>query len=322
MNDNSILSTLEFTNICRPFLEKSGTILWADKGFNEYNAHSFERKDEIIASGKFPKGISKQELDAQMLIGYISYHWCKTKAIYDFSNTFLSLLNKTEDTEIFSDILKRLPFTDFVMNLPEGDTYNMMLVHLEFSCPGQTLFLLCPFCMNKEQTHVAYALCMSWCEDGKKLIESFRYLKVQHGEELCPDKENYLRIAVAAAYYLASKNAEIKETTLPKNKRLTVVTKPGAKPKKVNVKTFDVGYVIGKSFEQQMRSANATCAESFSHCGSSHSVRPHVRRAHWHHYWVGEGRTKLEVRWIEPTLVLANGKNEADMAIVRNVKGA
>jgi hypothetical protein len=27
---------------------------------------------------------------------------------------------------------------------------------------------------------------------------------------------------------------------------------------------FDVGYVIGKSFEQQMRSANATCAESFS----------------------------------------------------------
>lgn len=85
---------------------------------------------------------------------------------------------------------------------------------------------------------------------------------------------------------------------------------------------FDVGYVIGKSFEQQMRSANATCAESFSHCGSSHSVRPHVRRAHWHHYWVGEGRNRLEVRWIEPTLVLANSKNEADMAIVRNVKGA
>lgn len=85
---------------------------------------------------------------------------------------------------------------------------------------------------------------------------------------------------------------------------------------------FDVGYVIGKSFEQQMRSANATCAESFSHCDSSHSVRPHVRRAHRHHYWVGEGRTRLEVRWIEPALVLANSKNEADVAIVRNVKGA
>lgn len=71
-----------------------------------------------------------------------------------------------------------------------------------------------------------------------------------------------------------------------------------------------------------MRSANTTCAESFSHCGSSHSVRPHVRRAHWHHYWVGEGHTRLEVRWIEPTLVLANGKSETNVAIVRNVKGA
>jgi hypothetical protein len=47
-----------------------------------------------------------------------------------------------------------------------------------------------------------------------------------------------------------------------------------------------------------------------------------VRRAHWHHYWVGEGRNRLEVRWIEPTLVLANSKNEADVAIVRSVKGA
>ena len=71
-----------------------------------------------------------------------------------------------------------------------------------------------------------------------------------------------------------------------------------------------------------MRSANATCAESFSHCGSSHSVRPHVRRAHWHHYWVGEGRNRLEVRWIEPTFVLPEGKREVKIATVRRVIGA
>lgn len=33
------------------------------------------------------------------------------------------------------------------------------------------------------------------------------------------------------------------------------------------------------------------------------SVRPHLRRAHWHHYWVGQGRTRLELRWIHPVLV-------------------
>lgn len=34
--------------------------------------------------------------------------------------------------------------------------------------------------------------------------------------------------------------------------------------------------------------------------------RPHVRRAHWHHYWVGEGRSKIVLRWINTTLVNAN----------------
>ena len=52
------------------------------------------------------------------------------------------------------------------------------------------------------------------------------------------------------------------------------------------------------------------------------TVRPHVRRAHWHHYWVGEGRTRLEVRWIEPTFVLPEGKREVKLATVRRVIGA
>ena len=55
--------------------------------------------------------------------------------------------------------------------------------------------------------------------------------------------------------------------------------------------------------------------------GTGRSVRPHVRRAHWHHYWVGEGRTRLEVRWIEPTFVLPEGKREVELATVRKVQG-
>lgn len=55
--------------------------------------------------------------------------------------------------------------------------------------------------------------------------------------------------------------------------------------------------------------------------GTGRTVRPHVRRAHWHHYWVGEGRTRLEVRWIEPTFVLPEGKREVPVATVRRVLG-
>ena len=33
--------------------------------------------------------------------------------------------------------------------------------------------------------------------------------------------------------------------------------------------------------------------------------RPHLRRAHWHHYWVGEGRRKIVLKWINTMIVNA-----------------
>lgn len=80
-----------------------------------------------------------------------------------------------------------------------------------------------------------------------------------------------------------------------------------------------MGFVIGKSFEMQLVSG-AEYQKSTA-IGTGRTVRPHVRRAHWHHYWVGEGRTRLEVRWIEPTFVLPEGKREIKIATVRRVMG-
>lgn len=177
---------------------------------------------------------------------------------------------------------------------------------------------------------------MQWCLNGKKLIESYRRNNdatisnvpgaVLSEEELEKQREfnagvePYLRVAVSAAYYLASKNAEIKEVKIPKEKRPILVSKPGATPKKVNVKTYNVGFAIGKSFEKQLASGEEY--QKSAATGTGRTVRPHVRRAHWHHYWVGEGRTRLEVRWIEPTFVLPEGKREVSVATVRRVLGA
>ena len=114
--------------------------------------------------------------------------------------------------------------------------------------------------------------------------------------------------AVRACYYLASKNAEVKEVKLPKNKRPLVRVLKNETPKRVNVNTYDVGFRIGKAFEQQLvRKENEISGlEQTQGASVSRTVRSHVRRAHWHHYWVGEGRTKLEVRWIEPVFVMGD----------------
>ncbi|MCL6568684.1 MAG: hypothetical protein K6T35_07350, partial [Meiothermus silvanus] len=58
----------------------------------------------------------------------------------------------------------------------------------------------------------------------------------------------------------------------------------------------------------------------------SRSITPHVRRAHWHLYWTGEGsrkdpsKARPRVRWIEPTLVGAERMEGEIAAVVRVVE--
>lgn len=67
------------------------------------------------------------------------------------------------------------------------------------------------------------------------------------------------------------------------------------------VKLWEVGYRVGSTIRAGAdRDRNAPTAR---HAGP----RPHVRRAHWHHYWTGPrnqpDERKLVLRWVHPTLV-------------------
>lgn len=43
--------------------------------------------------------------------------------------------------------------------------------------------------------------------------------------------------------------------------------------------------------------------------------RVHPRRAHWHHYRVGKGRSQIRLRWISPIIVNGSDKN-SDMPVI------
>ncbi|MCU0677747.1 MAG: hypothetical protein MUE69_33840 [Myxococcota bacterium] len=73
---------------------------------------------------------------------------------------------------------------------------------------------------------------------------------------------------------------------------------------------------------ERLRAAERAASGAGEGAGEGASVRPHVRRAHWHSFWVGpkadpEAR-KLELRWLAPILVGADG--EPAKATVREVK--
>jgi len=77
-------------------------------------------------------------------------------------------------------------------------------------------------------------------------------------------------------------------------------------------KTWNVGVRMGAALRR---------AYHASETGQGHggTVRPHIRRAHWHSYWVGSGDDKkINVKWLPPIAV--NLDDDALPAVVRKVE--
>lgn len=310
--DSSIATTaLWITEHCRNLISECVPNKNIDVGFDNYIfniAPIFEKQLKRVTN-------DKSEISTQTVMCLVTDYWRKNKTIYDFSPSFLTELEKTEDAPVYTSILKKLPFTDYIMTIPSStQKYNAMFVHIEFD-GTDTLFLVCPFEASKNPEHSSYCQCSIWCKDGKNVIETF---KETYGEKTA-NYERFLKLAIAASYYLASKNAEINKIQIPKDKRPTIITNRTKRPKRVNINSFAVGYKTGKRFETQVAYSNSqTNSTKAEYAISCKNKRPHVRRAHWHHYWTGEGRKNLEVRWIEPVFVLGT---EASNAVSHRVTG-
>lgn len=310
--DSSIATTaLWITEHCRNLISECVPNKNIDVGFDNYIfniAPIFEKQLKRVTN-------DKSEISTQTVMCLVTDYWRKNKTIYDFSPSFLTELEKTEDAPVYTSILKKLPFTDYIMTIPSStQKYNAMFIHIEFD-GTDTLFLVCPFEAIKNPEHSSYCQCSIWCKDGKNVIETF---KETYGEKTA-NYERFLKLAIAASYYLASKNAEINKIQIPKDKRPTIITNRTKRPKRVNINSFAVGYKTGKRFETQVAYSNSqTNSTKAEYAISCKSKRPHVRRAHWHHYWTGEGRKNLEVRWIEPVFVLGT---EASSAVSHRVTG-
>ena len=97
-----------------------------------------------------------------------------------------------------------------------------------------------------------------------------------------------------------------------RDKRGTVIVEA------VQPKVWDVGMRFGRQY-RAWQGSQASSGEGNGHGGS---VRPHVRRAHWHGYWYGkrdeaEKRT-FRLRWLSPILV---GDSHGDLpAVIHPVK--
>jgi hypothetical protein len=102
--------------------------------------------------------------------------------------------------------------------------------------------------------------------------------------------ETNTRLALNVLLYICSEEPDIVPAT---NKRLSGKTKEGKPVREMNV-GWTVGPALLKAREQHGSQPGIP---------TGRKMAPHQRRAHFHTYWTGSGRTVPIIRWLNPIFV-------------------
>lgn len=266
--------------------------------------------------------------------------WRPTKGIYRFHPAlYESLIDTDLQGEIPSSLLLRMPGHAVYIEMPPSDNMPMpvegffaYLSRLGKQDSLQLIVLL----RGDERTAEIYPEGFSQFRDihiyslplGNHPVSD---LVRMHFTSDQPDSGNYDESAaetklilehtvscmLSLLLYLCSEQPEIDDWTPPQPKAKFFGTKQRLIAAK-EVRTWDVGLRIGAALDLAAKQDRGNVTEE----GSGATVRPHIRRAHWHSFWVGKrGAQALSLRWLPPIAVNAIDAEKLP-AVIRQVQGA
>jgi hypothetical protein len=249
--------------------------------------------------------------------------WRVTQGIYQFDPTTFDALWKTPVTgDIPTEVLFHLPEWCVYIPTPEntwkGATLNGFFAHLEYD-------------MNDRRTELRLVLDVTGPAGDQLIVMPIHLGKggVAEGvEAMLKESARHFPVTVYSApgeaerlscdisplvslvLYLCSQAAEIREAGAGKR----VPTRPKPQKTKKGMRLFatghpswwEVGYRLGAALRQALSER-----EPGEAIGTHASPRPHIRRAHWHSYWVGkrdqpDARSAI-LRWLPPIPVNVTG---------------
>lgn len=257
---------------------------------------SFKRMDEI-----------------QFRIAAMLYKWICTKVLYYFdlelTSNFRSL--SWDDLKEYPvSLFNTIPIDSFAIFLNDG-----IMVNDQFY---DTLFVVDDKKIGASITHNTAGVQFLLWRSGTFITRPFGFMNIEPtvGFDMTIDNlldanaqefkwtgqyvttfKQLLVYVLPYLFYLASKNAEICQSV--ENKKVYKPFKFEPKHKYREVKTL----VCGESYGNRIRKFKKEQAVRKS-SGEGPMHAPHVRRAHYHRYWVGGGDDRhIEIRWVEQTYI-------------------
>ena len=231
--------------------------------------------------------------------------WALYKTVYSFQPGFLDALSDTEDTIFHLEALRSLPVPCFFIATPGTDRIGLF-VSVELT--DKEAFFDVIEVAGVDGENLDMSTDSLWIHDRQSIHEALTAWmeNINNGADYSPYYERAyknLSLAIQTAYYLSASNSVKTEIKTPKAKR----------PKRrngtpMNLRQWEVGYRIGSPFPGKRAEEGPCEAVGATEGERGTRPRPHLRRAHWHHYWAGEGKNTLILKWLAPIWV--NGNEE------------
>lgn len=232
----------------------------------------------------------------------IARRWKETgMQVYDFDRDFAESILDEKWSELLPRIIKYRPHDCFYMKLPFNETSEGVVVCIE-DVENIIGFDERLFPGARDSVGVHYGGLEKYGEralvnTGKELLCLCPFAIPKGIEHMFDDTQlgKYPNsLVVNGVAYLCSMNADIQPVYVP------VKEARRNNAKKRSMATWHaVGYRIGSELRSYNRSRSVRGDET------GLKIRPHMRRAHWHHYWIGPmgGERRLVLRWVAPTMV-------------------
>ncbi len=274
----------------------------------------------------------KTEVKDLYLAPVLIEEWSKSKMVYKPDPDFASALIKTQKLQITRDMLNHLPYNYFYIDLSDVGVFK----------PITGIFVFCNS-IKRDNLDIGSNISIYLLTEGlvyfshyySGLYSDKGIIDVDISEEPTtgyevwnPDKEevytpddfkidrNQVSLFVLQLIcYLSIEKPQVDVSDYTKNTYIRRTPSQKVRNKWNEVQIYDVGVTYGKEYRKAVKEYNAQNNDLETR-GHHKSPIPHLRAAHWHRYWVGEGRTELKIKWIEPVFV---GAKESKNVVVHKV---
>lgn len=283
-----------------------------------------ERTRYVAVSGN---GKRDSTLDAANEIAAL-YAWWQGKGIYYFDDDLAEALLETENTDALpvealmhppewgvcvvvpQKLQPLLGCSAFIAHLQwhiEEGKRELRVVRLFKNEDGYTLARLQPLQLDSGTVSGGIEDSLRfYLQRNRQLSQSGNSAQRVTAADMERTIESHRRIyrpILALLAYLGSVEADIVDASERKI-RVPASGREGREIDAKPMKNYEVGFRIGA----QLRKGGGTRYDSsLPSGGTGRTVVPHLRKAHWHHYWIGPKsdptQRELVVRWVNPVLV-------------------